>query len=292
MLKTVDARLLSRFTRDLRLLPRIKVENYLLVDLGVRPCSQTTLPAELPNARAMGSAIERIMSPRMGLLQRETDPRRRMAAVKALRGAMSDAYDKFVVGSPEHRAHLDWADRFGLKKRMVEVRPTIRELYLFRDGGTGNRLGRLMKEREELRRRAYARATPGTDKISLAYPEESVGFWTREMGGVLGYPACCVDAYASEREKGTSVESRAARQVEEMEYSGGVDAFSYFVGYFYPCAPNCREASSLGRESLRLLNGLDPALGELYGSLVTENLERVRDQPKPWWPTDSGHGGA
>jgi len=282
VLKTVDARLLSRFTRDLRLLPRIKVENYLLVDLGVRPCSQTTLPAELPNARAMGSAIERIMSPRMGLLQRETDPRRRMAAVKALRGAMSDAYDKFVVGSPEHRAHLDWADRFGLKKRMVEVRPTIRELYLFRDGGTGNRLGRLMKEREELRRRAYARATPGTDKISLAYPEESVGFWTREMGGVLGYPACCVDAYASEREKGTSVESRAARQVEEMEYSGGVDAFSYFVGYFYPCAPNCREASSLGRESLRLLNGLDPALGELYGSLVAENLERVRDQPKPW----------
>jgi hypothetical protein len=281
VLKTVDARLLSRFTRDPMLLPRIKVENYLLVDLRVRPCSQTTLLAELPNAQAMGSAIERIVSPMMGLLQRETDPRRRMAAVKTLRGAMSDAYDKFVVGSPEHRAHLDWAKRFGLKKRMVEVRPTIRELYLFRDGGTGKRLGRLMKEREELRRRAYARATPGTDKIRLAYPEESVGSWTREMGGVLGYPACCVDAYASEREKGTSVESRAARQIEEMERSSGVDAFSYFVGYFYPCTPNCEEASSRGRESLRLLTELDPTLGELYQSQVTENLERVRDQPKP-----------
>ena len=264
------------------LLPRIKVENYLLVDLEVRPCSQTTLPAELPNAQAMGSAIERIVSPRMGLLQRETDPRRRMAAVKDLRGAMSDAYDRFVVGSPEHKAHLDWAKLFGLKKRMVEVRPTIRELYLFRDGGTGNRLGRLMKEREELRRRAYARATPGTDKIRLAYPEESVGSWTREMGGVLGYPACCVDAYAFEREKGRSVESRAALQIKEMGRRGGVDAFSYFVGYFYPCTPNCEEASSRGRESLRLLTELDPTLGELYQSQVAENLERVRDQPKPW----------
>jgi hypothetical protein len=282
VLSTVDTHLLPGFLRDPMLLPRVKVENYLLVDLGVRPCSQTTLPAELPNAQTMGSAIESVVSPMMGLLQRKTDPRRRMAAVKALRESMSDAYDRFVVGSPEHRAHLDWADRFGLEKRMVEVRPTIRELYLFSDGGTGKRLGRLMKEREELRRRAYARATPGTDKIHLAYPEESVGSWTREMGGVLGYPACCVDAYASEREKGKSVESRAARQITEMERRGGIDAFSYFVGYFYPCAPNCREAFSRGRESLRLLSGLDPALGELYGSLVAENLERVRDQPKPW----------
>lgn len=82
MPSTVDARLFSGFLLDPVLLPRMKVENYMLVDLGVRLCSQTTLSAELPNAQAIGSAIEGVVSPRMGLLQTETDPMRRMAAAK------------------------------------------------------------------------------------------------------------------------------------------------------------------------------------------------------------------
>ena len=262
------------------LLPRIKVENYLLVDLGVRPCSQTTLPAELPNAQAMGSAIERIVSPRMGLLQRETDPRRRMAAVKALRRAMSDAYDKVVEGSEEYRSHISWAKVFGLRNKIVEVRPTIRELYLFRDREKGRRLDKLMKERQRLRESAYARASPGTEKIRLAYSEEFEGSWLREMGRTLGYPDCCVEAYASDRERGINVETRAARQIENMGQLDGVDPFSYFVGYFFPCTPNCEEASSLGRESQRLLSDLDESLGELYKTSVAENLARVRHQPE------------
>jgi hypothetical protein len=280
VLSTVDDRLLSKFLRDPMLLPRIKVENYLLVDIGVRPCSQTTLPAELPNAQAMGSAIERAMSPRMGLLQRERDPRRRMAAVKALRKAMSDAYDKVVEESEEYRSHLSWAKVFGLRNKMVEVRPTIRELYLFRDRGTGRRLGKLMKERQKLRARAYKRITPETEEIHLAYPEEFSGSWLKEMGRTLGYPECCVEAYASEREKGVNVETRAARQIEEFERRGGVDPFAYFVGYFYPCAPDCGDASSIGREAQRLLSELDDSLGESYATLVAGNLDRVRHQPE------------
>jgi hypothetical protein len=280
VLSTVDARLLSRFLRDPMLLTRVKIENYLLIDLGVRPCSQTTLPAELPNSQAMGSAIERIMSPRMGLLQRETDPRRRMAAIKALRKAMSDAYDKVVEGSEECRSHISWAKSFRLRNKVVEVRPTIRELYLFRDKETERMLDKLMKERQRLKERAYARASPETEKIHLAYPEEFEGSWLREMGRTLGYPDCCVKAYASNRERGINVEKRAARQIEDMGQHDGVDPFSYFVGYFFPCTPNCEEASSLGRESQRLLSDLDNSLGELYKTLVAENLERVKHQPE------------
>lgn len=276
----IDVRRLSDFISDPRILTRIKVENYLLVYLGLRPCSQMTLPAELPNAEAMGSAIERILSPKMGLLRGETDPRRRIATINALKKEMRKAYDKFVEGSEEYKSHLNWANVFGLRKNMVEVRPTIRELYLFRDRGIGKRLGKLMKERRKLRARAYARASPGTEKIHLAYPEELAVSWLTEMGRTLGYPDCCVEAYASDREGGINVETRAARQIKEMEQHDGVDPFSYFVGYFFPCTPNCEEASSLGRESQRLLGNLDKPLGELYKASVAENLERVRHQPE------------
>lgn len=276
----VDARRLSDFMEDKNILTRIKVENYLLVQRGLRPCSSMTLPAELPSGEAMGMAIDRIVSPRLSLLRGETDPRRRSSIIRELKGGMRDAYHDIVEGSEEFKSHKKWLKSFGLHSRLVEVRPTVRELYLFKDKAVNKRLKGLMNERDRLRKKAYASASMQTDRIRLAYPEEFNGAWLREMGSTLGYPNCCVDAYASDREIGVNVEMRASRQMEDSYQVGRVNPFAYFVGYFFPCTPDCDAASALGRECLEHLRGLHPSLDEIYESMVAENLERVRFQPE------------
>lgn len=271
---------LSDFFGDLRLKSRIKIESYLLVHLGPRLCSQTTLPAELPGAGAMGSTIDRMVYPKMACIRRETKPRRRLAVIDSLKKEMRAAYEKIVMTSEQYKAHLEWADALGLLSRVVDVRPTVQELYLFKERGVDTRLRRLMREREKLRARAYERSSPDLDRSRLAYPEEFEGSWIREMGKILGYPDCCVEAYASEREEGVNVEERAAMQIKRAKQGGVVDPYAFFVGHFFPCAPDCEQAISRGREYQEHLSKLAPSPGELYASLVVENLDRVRRLPE------------
>lgn len=271
---------LSGFLGDLRLKSNIKIENYLLIHLGLRPCSQTTLPAELPGGEAMGSTIDGMVYPKMARIRRETKPRRRLAVIDALKREMRAAYERIVVTSEQYQAHLEWADELSLCSRVVDVRPTVQELYLFKERGVDTKLKRLMREREKLRARAYERASPDLDRSHLAYPEEFEGSWIREMGKVLGYPDCCVEAYASDREEGVNVEERAAMQIKLAEQGGVVDSYAYFVGHFFPCAPDCERAISRGREYHEHLSELAPSPGELYSSLMVENLDRARRLPE------------
>ncbi len=275
-----DDQRLSEFMEDENILTRIKVENYLLVQLELRPCSLMTLPAELPNGEVMGSSIDRIVSPKLNILREEADPKKRLSYVRALKKEMRKAYHDAVEGSNEFKSHINWIRSLGLRSRKVEVRPTVRELYIFRNKAVEKGLKKLMKERDRLRKRAYSHPSPQMDRIRFAYPEEFHGAWLKEMGATLGYPSCCVDAYASERESGVNVEERASRQIEDLEKAGKVDPFVYFVGYFFPCAPDCSAASALGREYREHLRGLHPSLEGVYASMVAENLERVRRQPE------------
>jgi hypothetical protein len=239
-----------------------------------------TLPAELPNADTMGSTIDRIVYPKMSRIRAETEPRRRLAAIGALKKEMRAAYVKTVKGSKQYQAHMEWADTLRLRSLVVDVRPTVQELYLFRDRVVGKRLRRLMREREKLRARAYARSSPDLERVRFAYPEEFDGSWLRKMGETLGYPSCCVDAYASDREGGRNVEERAAQQIKQAEQQGTIDTFTYFVGYFFPCTPDCDKALSRGREYHERLGEINPSLGELYESMVIENLDRISQQPE------------
>ncbi len=265
---------------DPRLLTRVKIENYLLVHLGLRPCSQVTLPAELPNGEDFGAAIDKRVYPHMSRIAATADPRKRLAAIESVKREMRTAFREVVEASDQYRGHLEWAEALDLRSLSVEVRPTVQELYLFRDKGVGKRLKRLMKERERLRRQVLRRPPPGLGRSRLAYPEEFHGGWLREMGRLLGYPGCCVDRYAADREEGVYVEERAAEQVKEAAERGAVDPLAYFVGYFFPCRPDCEAALSRGRECRERLRGLDPALGDVYASVVAGNLDRVRRQPQ------------
>ncbi len=259
---------LGEFIEDKRLDMRVKLEDYLLVYLGARQCSQVTLPAELPSGAEMGRRIDERIYPIL-LRVRRGD----RGSIEGVKREMRRAYSEVVEASEEYRAHLEWAGRLGLRWLMDEVRPTVREFYLYREKETGRKLRRLMERREKLRRKALRR--PKALGVYLAYPEELDVDWVLEMGRLLGYPECCVERYARERAMGVDLELRAKRQLEE----GEADAMAYFVSYFFPCSPICPEAIAMGRRCHRMLEGLSPKLGELYRRRVRENLELVRRLP-------------
>jgi len=270
---------LDDFIGDVRLSLRLKIENFLLVELGLRPCSQATLPFDLVGAPEMGIAIDKRIYPLMDQLKTIRDPRSRLKAIERIKGEMKVAFKEIVESSGQYSALVEWCETFKLRRLSYPVRPTVQDLYLVRDKEVESKLKRLMKQRDRIRNATGRLKSAGLNGIRFAYPEEFLGGWLREMGELLGYPRCCVDRYASEREGGSSVEDRAARELAEAESRDPPDPFAYFVGYFFPCSPRCEQAISKGQECHEGLQSLDPRLGELYRSLAAENLEIVRRQP-------------
>jgi len=213
-------------------------------------------------------------------MQGETDPKKRLAAIASLKRDMRDAFETIVLSSEHYRAHINWAKKLELQSRLVTVRPTVSEFYLYNDRKTGNKLKRLMRERERLKAKAYKMASPTMDRVRFAYPEEFEGSWLKEMGRTLGYPDCCIDAYASDRREGVNVEKRASQQIDRIEQHAEIEPLTYFASYFFPCSPQCPEALSRGREYHERLGTVSSELGNLYSLLAAENLRRVRLQPE------------
>ena len=271
---------LNKFLEDSHILPRIKIENFLLVSLGLRPCSLMTLPAELPDANAIGSAIDEQVLPKLGSLRSEQDPKKKLRLIDALKKEMRIAYEENVKGSEQYKSHKFWIKQLELRSITMSVRPTVEELYIFRDNDIGKRLSQLMKDRERYRVEARASVKPGMDKARFVYPEEFRASWLKEVGKILGYPDCCVEAYSSDRGDGRNVEARASQQLKEAEERGAVDPFTYSIGYFFPCSPSCGEAQTKGASYRKGLVELLPSLGELYDEFVAKNMERVKHQPE------------
>ena len=261
-------------------LPRVKVENFLSVYLGVRRVSQVTVPAEFPGGGEMGALIDERVRPGLVKVQSITEPRGKLAAIEALKRVMDHAFSEVVEGSEAYLAHYDWAERLGLRTNQVQIRPTVHELYLFMENSAKRELGKLLKERNKLRRKARRKPDPSRGGIQFAYPEEFNARWLKRMGRLLGYPGCCVDQYARDRVEGVNVEVRASEQLVEAEKRGEVDPYAYFTGFFFPCMPDCEAALEAGRRWSVGLGEFDPRLGELYGELVKVNHDQVVLQPE------------
>lgn len=261
------------------LLPRrVAVENLILVALGLRQCSQTTLPAELPSGQQMGERIDARFKPRLERLRLILDQKEKLREIGEIRGDMGRAFDEVVEGSQEYKALASWGKRLGLKVDQVEVRPTLHEYYLYGERETLKELQRLMQERGKLRVEAVKKPDPSRGQLQFAYPEEFNGAWIRRMGRLLGYPDCCVDRYASDRERGVNAEARAASQLNEL--GSDPDPHVYLASYFFPCSPTCQKAKEKGELYHHKLSEALPEAGEAYESIIRENLERVRRQPE------------
>ncbi len=257
---------------------RVAVENLMLVALGLRQCSQTTIPAELPSGPSMGEAIDTRFKPRLEKLRLMQDQKVKIKEIGEIRKGMAQAFDELVEGSAEYKSLNNWTKKLGLKVDQVEVRPTVHEFYVYREKDALRELQKLMQERGKLRVEAVKKPDPSRGQLQFAYPEEFNGTWIRRMGRLLGYPDCCVDRYASDREQGVNAEARAASQLKELTTT--LDPHVYLASYFFPCSPTCQKAREKGELYHRKLSEALPEAGEAYASIIAENLERVRRQPE------------
>jgi len=264
--------------RDDLLLHRVALENLAVVALGLRSCSQTTIPAELPSGLSMGASIDERFKPRVEVLKLIQNPKQKTKAVFDVRRGMANAFEEIVEGSKEYEALASWARKLGLKTNQVEVRPTVHEFYMYKDKETLKELQELMRERGRLRIEAFKRPIPNRGQIQFAYPEEFNSAWIRRMGRLLGYPDCCVDRYALDREQGVNAEVRAAKQLKEL--GSNPDPHVYLASYFFPCSPTCEKARQKGEIYHQKLTEALPQAGEAYTTIISENMDRVRRQPE------------
>lgn len=306
----------TRLLNEPDVLERVKLEDYLLVAAGVRPAGMVAIPAEFPDGQALGQAIDEKFSL---LYYRGYDPSRPALENLAARGRrtlarvglhpirykamlMGEAFAEVVYGSASYRAHRHWATRMGLEAYEVEIRPTVREFYLYRGKATLARIQELTAHRRRVQVQARSRYTPAQGRIPLVYPEEFEATFLQRLGELLGYPACCVEQYARDRTTGTNVELRAARQLEEARRGAAGDAGgpepaaaeragpaeggpgwrveAYWVKDFFPCRPDCPEAAARGRAALAALEAVDPRLAKMYARGLEQNLERIERYPE------------
>ena len=272
--------LLSAFLEEPLVVPKSKLEAFLAPYLGLRPASQVTIPAELPYGPQLGQQIDAVVKPHLAKLQAITDPRSRVSAVQAIKNMLEESFEDIVEGSDAYKAYYRWADELGLRNNQIKVRPTVHELYLFKEKGTGGKIRKLMNDRAKIRRKIQRRPGPNVDPIRFAYPEEYDEKWLLRNGDLLGYPQCCVRSYARDRINGVNVEARAARQLIETIKETDVDTHVYFTGYFFPCSPKCENALSRGHTWADAFTELDPRLSGLYEKVLLTNTELVLRQPE------------
>lgn len=268
----------ARLLDDPEVARRIAVENLMLVALGLRPLSQTTIPAELPGGATLGGAIDSRFKPRLEKLRLMQDQKAKIKEIGEIRKGMASAFEEIVEKSSEYRALQSWAKKLDLRVNQVEVRPTVHEFYLYREKETLRELQALMQERGRLKVEAVKKPNPARGELQFAYPEEFNAAWIKRMGRLLGYPDCCVAQYAEDREKGVNAEARAAGQLKEL--STEPDHHAYLSGYFFPCSPTCENALNKGYHYHEGLKNALPQAGEAYEKTLRENLDRVRRQPE------------
>jgi len=277
----LDKETLDELLADEHVLNRVKMECLMLPYMGLRPVSQITIPAEYPGGLEMGEMIDRALKPHVDRLQAITEPRAKMQAIQEARKLMAKQFETEVEGSRPYKAYYGWSDRLGLRSEQAQVRPTVHEIFLYKDRGNGRELKRLINDRLKIRAKVQKKPDPGMPRVRFAYPEEFDVKWITRMGRLLGYPECCVEQYAQDRAKGVNVETRAAQQLlgllqEEKE----VDTHAYILGFFFPCKPSCPNAAEKGFRWQDEFTKMDERLGGMYAGLLKFNATMVLRQPE------------
>ena len=281
MLIALDTETLDEMLADEHILNRVKLECLLLPYMGLRPLSQITVPAEFPGGFEMGQRIDRAIKPHMDRLQAITEPRAKVQAIQETRKLMETQFETVVENSDPYKTYYSWSDRLGLKSEQAQVRPTVHEIFMFKDGRTGKELKRLIKDREKLRVKVQRKPDPRMGRVRFAYPEEFNAKWITRMGRLLAYPDCCIKQYAQDRVKGVNVETRAATQLAEvLNEEKKVDVHAYILGFFFPCRPDCPNSTEKGFRWHDEFSKMDERLGEMYAELLGVNATMVLRQPE------------
>lgn len=263
------------------LLDHVKTEDYLMVALEIRSCSFLTIPAEFQNGDALGRKMDELCVEDLQAVLSATANKKRVL-IRRLKKKIRESFKRVVFASAAYKAHIEWSRKLFLQTYDVEVRPSIHELYLFKNSKVKKELRRLMNVRNVARERAALSIDVSRRKTSLAYAEELSSDYLVSVGKLLGYPSCCVERYIHDRlHENASVEIRASKQVKELRKEGEEpDVYAYFARNFFPCEPRCRSASEMGRKTFDLLSVVNPKLGDLYFECVRRNVEMVEKYPE------------
>ena len=262
------------------MLDQVKIDDYLLVAVDVRPCSFVTVPAEFPNGLKMGKQIDELCRQDYQELM-NADIYRKAELILKLRNKIREAFKIVVCGSETYRAYSKWAEKLSLQTYEAEVRPSVHELYLFKNLKTRKELKKLTKTRHNLREKILKSAAHPQSKICLAYPEEGSPEYLTYVGKLLGYPPCCVDSYLNDRLRGTpTVEHRVSEQIKELKRRADPSTFAFFVKDFFPCSPGCENAIEIGARAHSVLGSMSPRLGEIYLNCTKSNMRTAERYPE------------
>jgi hypothetical protein len=259
---------------------RAKTECHLTVALGIRPCALVTTPAELPDGVELGEKIDMLCAEDLRKVT-EAPPERKPLLIPELRNKIRESFRDVVFSSASYTAHVNWARKLSIRTLDVEVRPSIHELYLFMDSAAENQLKRLTAFRASARQLALSKGFAGT-RTSLAYAEELSPDYLNSMGKLLGYPPCCVKAYADDRRSGgADAETRASAQLMQTdETTRQSSIYAYFTRNFFPCRPQCQNAIEIGRNTFQRLSDVNPKLGAIYSECMRKNAKTVMEYPE------------
>jgi hypothetical protein len=273
--------LLKSFMEDKRILDRVKLEDYLSVYFDVRPASFFTMIAELPNAREIGAKIDFECKDDLALIMSTRDIQLRGELIIELRKKIDELFKKYVLDSDVFKAHEYWAKKLGLRMEMDKVRPSICEVYLFKDKSVGKRLKNLFYIRREIRKAIYQMQNVSLPPSLLAYPEELSSKFVSELGSILGYPECCIKRYAEERASGIYVEGRISEQIKNLRKSGDKpNVFSFFSSSFIPHDPKCEKAAEIGMKLYEALRDNIPGAHQKYYAILEENVNTAENFPE------------
>jgi hypothetical protein len=263
------------------LLDHVKTEDYLMVALEIRSCSFLTIPAEFQNGEELGRKIDELCIEDLQAVMSATADKKGVL-IRKLKKRIRESFKKVVFASAVYKAHMEWSRKLFLQTYDVEVRPSIHELYLFKNSKVKKELRRLVNVRNVARERVALSMDVSKRKTRLAFPEELSSDYLASVGKLLGYPSCCVERYVHDRlREDVNVEMRASRQVKELRKEGEEpDVYAYFVRNFFPCEPRCRSASEVGRKTFDLFSGVNPKLGDLYLGCIRRNVEMVEKYPE------------
>ena len=291
----MEKALLKEFMAEEVIPLKTKFDDYLPVALGVRRASQIVMPAELPDASILGATIDdrfrqkvegrklpgeslqEYLKGRMGKYWR----RNQMQEIRYRMQVLRDLYADVVEKSHSYRTYMEWAHKLGLSTKELESRPTIREIYLYRDPAIASELEELQDLRKDIRYERMRVPQGDAPAHARAFPEELNAAYLKKLGAILGFPICCVERYVFDRESGIlSPEVRASNQLEHLEKPEDYDPYAYFTKDFFPCQPDCGNASRIGKEIYEKLREADPEVADEFKQHLEDNAALVRQYPE------------
>jgi hypothetical protein len=291
----MDKELLKEFMNEEVIPLRAKFDDYLAVALDIRRASQFISPAELPDASILGATIDdrftkkmagrklpgeslgQFMKGKMGKFWR----RSRMQEIRYRLAAIREIYKDVVENAHSYQTYIKWASKLGLSYKELESRPTIREIYLFKDPKVAEELDELQELRKDIRWEKMRTAGGAQPAYTKAFPEEMNPAYLKKLGRILGFPICCIERYTFDRESAVlTPEQRAANQLSDLEGSEEYDLYAYFTKDFFPCQPDCETARDLGKAMYDRLLEIDPEIAERYAKHLENNVALVRQYPE------------